>query len=81
MGDFRCRRSDLEFNNQQVVEKWLNLLEDRQDIEAAVFFNENDEISVIDREGQVELFQVSSFANRVDVCLVFLDEAHKGHRP
>ena len=66
----------LEFNNRQVVEKWLSMEEDRQETEAAVFFNENDEISVIDRKGQVELLQVSPYANRLDVCLVFLDEAH-----
>jgi hypothetical protein len=66
----------LEFSNQQVVEKWLGMWKDRQKTEAAVFFNENDEISVIDRKGQVELLQVSPYANRLDVCLVFLDEAH-----
>lgn len=66
----------LEFNNQQVVEKWLGMWEDRNEIKAAVFFNEFDEISVVDRKGQLELLQVSSFANRLDVCIVFLDEAH-----
>lgn len=65
----------LEFNNQEVAEKWLHMC-DRQEIEAAVFFNENDEICVIDKKGQVELLQVSPYANRLDVCLVFLDEAH-----
>ncbi|RDW87962.1 hypothetical protein BP5796_03656 [Coleophoma crateriformis] len=66
----------LELNNQQVVEKWLGMWEDTQETEAAVFFNENDDISVIDRKGQVELLQVSPYAGRLDVCLVFLDEAH-----
>ncbi|RDW72793.1 hypothetical protein BP6252_06700 [Coleophoma cylindrospora] len=66
----------LEFNNQQVVEKWLGMWEETQETEAAVFFNENDEISVIDRKGQVELLQVSPYASRLDVCLVYLDEAH-----
>jgi len=66
----------LEFNNQQVVEKWLGTWEDTDETEAAVFFNENGELSVIDKKGQVEPLQVSPYANRLDVCLVFLDEAH-----
>jgi len=66
----------LEYNNQQVVEKWLGMWEDTKETEAAIFFNENDELSVLDRNGRVELLQVSPYTNRLDVCLVFLDEAH-----
>lgn len=38
--------------------------------------NEDDEISVLDRTGQIECLQASPFADQLDICLVFLDEAH-----
>lgn len=41
-----------------------------------IFVNDEDELSVLDRKGCVELFQTSSFSSRLDECLVFLDEAH-----
>ncbi|KAF2664444.1 hypothetical protein BT63DRAFT_89804 [Microthyrium microscopicum] len=65
----------LELNNQQVAEKWLTLY-DANRPHAAIFFDDNDELSVIDRDGKLELLQTSSYMNQLDTCLVFLDEAH-----
>ena len=45
-------------------------------MDAIVFVNDNDEISVLDREGRLESLQTSSYATQLDRCLVFLDEAH-----
>ncbi|KAM3066455.1 hypothetical protein ACMFMG_012041 [Clarireedia jacksonii] len=66
----------LELSNQQVAHEWLNMRTDEEETKAAVFFDDNDELSVVDRKGHIELLQISSFAKQLDVCLVFLDEAH-----
>ena len=66
----------LEFSNLQVAETWLNMKTDHGKTMAVVFFNENDELSVLDRKGRIEPLHISPFAKQLDVCLVFLDEAH-----
>lgn len=66
----------LELTNEQVATAWLELLSDRDDIRAAIFCNDLDELIVVDRLGRREPLQTSSFAKQMDVCLVFLDEAH-----
>lgn len=66
----------IDLNNQQVAATWLEILEPGSAIEAAVFCDENDQLSVLDRAGNVESLLVSPFRNRLDSCLVFLDEAH-----
>ncbi|KAI1118430.1 hypothetical protein F5Y14DRAFT_264197 [Nemania sp. NC0429] len=65
----------LELNNRQVAQKWLQMVTDTK-TQAAVFINDDDELTVIDRRGRMELLQTSSYATRLDACLVFLDEAH-----
>ncbi|KAF1841017.1 uncharacterized protein K460DRAFT_347564 [Cucurbitaria berberidis CBS 394.84] len=68
-----CGATILEQNNEQVAEIWLKMR--THDIQAVVFFND-EEISVLDRTGRIESFQTSPFAKTLDVCLVYLDEAH-----
>ncbi|KAG6036493.1 hypothetical protein E4U41_005708 [Claviceps citrina] len=65
----------LELTNIQVARTWLGLVPDDHGKEAAIFFDE-DELSVVDRHGSVEPLQTSPYAEKLDVCLVFLDEAH-----
>jgi len=65
----------LELNNLQVVERWLEM-SDVHTAKAAVFFNDHEELSVLDRTGRVEPLQTSPFVKQLDVCLVYLDEAH-----
>jgi hypothetical protein len=69
-----CGAAILEQTNKQVAESWLRLT-DPVDVHAAVFFQE-EELSVLDRTGRVEPFQTSPFAKQLDVCVVYLDEAH-----
>jgi hypothetical protein len=66
----------LEYTNLQVAQMWLDRTPDTELTKAVVYFNEHDELSVIDRRGRTELLQCSSFVNQLDLCLVFLDEAH-----
>ena len=65
----------LELDNEQVAQRWLEIHPDDR-MQAVVFVNRDDEVSVLDRKGRVESLQTSSFATQLDVCLVFLDEAH-----
>lgn len=66
----------LELTNLKVAEEWLAISAINEQTKAVVFFNDNDELSVIDRTGRIELLQTSTFAKQLDTCLVFLDEAH-----
>ncbi|RMZ68305.1 very large low complexity [Pyrenophora seminiperda CCB06] len=66
----------LELSNMQVAEKWLRMCNlDRTKAKAVVFFND-EELSVLDPNGRIELLQTSPFAKDLDGCLVYLDQAH-----
>lgn len=65
----------LEMTNREVARTWLNM----HDVESArgvIFFNDDEELTILDREGVEEPFQTSALAHQIDTCLVFLDEAH-----
>ena len=67
----------LELDNRSVAEHWLaKVPSSSADVQAAVFFNADDELVVLGRDGTSELLMTSSFAGRLDQCLVYLDEAH-----
>ncbi|KAJ0277935.1 hypothetical protein CBS470a_010052 [Colletotrichum nupharicola] len=66
----------LELDNIGVAKRWLEMTKDDEHTQAVVFCDENDNICVIDRRHQVQIFHTSAFASQPDVCLVFLDEAH-----
>ncbi|KXT06191.1 hypothetical protein AC578_1431 [Pseudocercospora eumusae] len=64
----------LELNNQEVAATWLQKYNTTK--EAAVFVDEYDELCVVDRNSRIDPLRTSPFANRLDSCLIFLDEAH-----
>ncbi|KAF5972321.1 hypothetical protein FCOIX_9398 [Fusarium coicis] len=66
----------VDLANQEFAEQWLYCCRDHDSTQVVVFFNDNDEIVVIDRSGKIEDFQTSPFSQQLDLCLVFLDEAH-----
>ncbi|KAF4884001.1 hypothetical protein CGCFRS4_v013080 [Colletotrichum fructicola] len=66
----------LELDNIGVAKRWLEMTKDDEHTQAVVFCDEHDNICVIDRRHQVQIFHTSAFASQPDVCLVFLDEAH-----
>lgn len=68
----------LEYTNIQMATRWLQLSDEigGKLKEAAVFVDDDDELSVVDRNGNVEILQTSPYLKRLDSCLVFLDEAH-----
>jgi hypothetical protein len=63
----------LELVNVAVARTWLDKHPTKL---AAVFVNDDDELSVVDRDGRVDVLRSSSFFTRLDTCLIFLDEAH-----
>ena len=63
----------LEWKNEEVVRRWLPRVTDAQ---AAVFFDDRNDLLVLSRDGIIEPLIVSPFAKQMDQCLVYLDEAH-----
>lgn len=66
----------IELTNIEVAQRWLSLKANCPEIRAAIFCDERDQISVVNRQGYIESLQTSSFAKQLGACLVFLDEAH-----
>lgn len=66
----------LELVNVDVAKTWLAMHPDDGDKQAVVFVDDDDELRIIDRTGYVESFQTSPYAQQLDQCLIFLDEAH-----
>ena len=63
----------LEWKNEEVVRRWLFSVPEAQ---AAIFFDDQNDLSVLTRDGSTEPLMISSFAKQMDECLVYLDEAH-----
>ncbi|OBS15064.1 hypothetical protein FPOA_14080 [Fusarium poae] len=66
----------IDFTNLEFSKELLKCYEGDEHTQAVIFFNDSDEIMVLDRSGKVEELQTSPFADQLDQCLVFLDEAH-----
>ncbi|KAI1660392.1 hypothetical protein F4813DRAFT_292940 [Daldinia decipiens] len=66
----------LELNNFEVARTWLYKTSDDNNIQAAIFVDDHDELYVLDRKGHLEPLHTSPFASQLDMCVVFLDEAH-----
>ncbi|KAF7560418.1 hypothetical protein G7046_g3736 [Stylonectria norvegica] len=66
----------IELSNIEVAQTWLGLMGGHERIQAVIFCDDKDQVSVVNRQGQVELLQTSPFAKDLNTCLVFLDEAH-----
>ncbi|KAH9845920.1 Protein of unknown function (DUF3645) [Teratosphaeria destructans] len=64
----------LELTNFEVAWEWLK--RDCGRHEAVIFVDDNNEICVVDRKGRLKHLQRSSYQGRMEMCLVFLDEAH-----
>ncbi|KAI6298480.1 hypothetical protein MCOR33_005373 [Pyricularia grisea] len=69
----------LELGNVQVAKQWLRMHQEQGNAstkQACVYFDDDDNLCVVDLRGKTELLQTSPFATALNVCLVFLDEAH-----
>ncbi|KAG1810865.1 uncharacterized protein BJ212DRAFT_1484001 [Suillus subaureus] len=63
----------LELRNQELAEAWLRATPKAR---AAVFVNDDDELVVVSLDGTVEPLVSSPFAQQLDQCVVYLDDAH-----
>lgn len=63
----------LDLSNHQVAEVWLYMA---HGVSGAVYFNENDELTVLTRTGITQLLSTSPFSQQLDCCVVYLDHAH-----
>ena len=63
----------LEWKNEEVARRWLSRVPDAQ---AAVFFDDQNNLLIVSRDGIMESLMISPFAKQMDQCLVYLDEAH-----
>lgn len=67
----------LELSNDQVARSWLRMAR-KQDssVLAAIYFDEKENLMVLDFKGAVSPLQTSPYIDQLYECLVFLDEAH-----
>ncbi|KDQ10207.1 hypothetical protein BOTBODRAFT_36481 [Botryobasidium botryosum FD-172 SS1] len=65
----------LDMQNAELAAHWLSLIHDAE-IEAAIFFNDHDDLVVHTRGGSLELLATSPFKKQLGKCLIYLDDAH-----
>ena len=65
----------LEWKNEEVARTWLSRVP-ASEAQAVVFFDDRNDLSVLNRDGITESLMTSPFAKQMDQCLVYLDEAH-----
>ena len=64
----------LETCNEDIMRDWIRRM---PDVDAGIFFNTDDKIMVLTRDRfSLEPLASSSFQDRMDRCLVYLDEVH-----
>ena len=62
-----------ELRNNEFAAAWLEL---KPDALAAIHFDDDDKLTVLTRKGTTQPLLESSFAHRLDECVVYLDHAH-----
>lgn len=63
----------LDTTNGDFVKAWMEVA---GDVDAGIFFDEDDNVMVLTRDLKLERLAGSSFQNRMDRCVVYLDEVH-----
>ena len=63
----------LDLSNHQVAAAWLEIY---RDTAGAIYFNENDELMVLTRNGKTSPMLSSPLSQQLDRCVVYLDNAH-----
>lgn len=63
----------LDLHNYELARAWLAI---STDASAAIYFNEDDELTVLTRDGTTQLLLSSPFAQQLDQCVIYLDDAH-----
>ncbi|KAF8555664.1 hypothetical protein OG21DRAFT_1496140 [Imleria badia] len=63
----------LDLSNLQVATAWLDIA---RDATGAIYFNKNDELMVLTRNGKTLPMLSSSLSQQLDRCVVYLDHVH-----
>ena len=63
----------LDFSNRQLASAWLDIT---RVAAGAIYFNENDELAVLSRNGITQLLSSSPLSQQLDCCVIYLDHAH-----
>ena len=63
----------LDLQNHELAIAWLD---STPNASAAIYFNEDDELMVGTRGGNVQLLRSSPFEQQLDQCVIYLDDAH-----
>ncbi|KAF8132464.1 hypothetical protein EV363DRAFT_108384 [Boletus edulis] len=63
----------LDLSNYQVAKEWLGL---SSDSDGAIYFNEDDELMVLTKDGNCRYLISSPFVQQLGRCIVYLDDAH-----
>ncbi|KAH0834163.1 hypothetical protein J3R83DRAFT_11469 [Lanmaoa asiatica] len=63
----------LDLQNHELAEAWLDI---SPDASAAIYFDDDDELTVRTRDGNTQLLLSSPFTQQLDQCVVYLDDAH-----
>ena len=63
----------LDLQNRDLVSVWLEIC---PQVDAGVYFDDEDNIMVLTRDQKIEKLSSSSFQSRIDRCVVYLDEVH-----
>ena len=63
----------LDLQNYELAKAWLDITPNAS---AAIYFNEDDELMVCTRDGSAQFLRSSPFAQQLDRCVVYLDDAH-----
>ncbi|KAL0576778.1 hypothetical protein V5O48_005205 [Marasmius crinis-equi] len=63
----------VEVSNLELVKYWLSR---KSDVQAAIYFDRDDVLQVVTRDGLVEPLTMSPFYQQLDRCLVYLDDVH-----
>jgi hypothetical protein len=66
----------LDMSNEAFSRIWLKMYQDNPVVKAAVFFDEWDNLLALTPDGIIQALIDSPYSNRLDQCLVYLDEAH-----
>ena len=63
----------LDLSNHEVATAWLEIY---RDTAGAIYFNDNDELMVLTRNGTILPMLSSPLCQQLDLCVVYLDHAH-----
>ncbi|KAG8802470.1 hypothetical protein FRC17_006412, partial [Serendipita sp. 399] len=66
----------LDKSNLEFAKSWLSRYKGLNDIKAAIYFDGSDNLMVVSTDGSTQTLVDSPYADRLDQCLVYLDDAH-----